>query len=101
MTMGYVPATAVAVAALVSVVPLAELFGEKLALTPDGNPDAEKLTALAKPLLGLTLIASVVFAPGASVTLPADSVKFAPAVMTSDSVVLTVVDPQVPVRVSG
>lgn len=87
----------------VRVVPLAELFGEKLPLAPDGKPDAEKLTALENPLLGLTLIASVVPAPGESVTLldAADSVKFAPAVMTSDSVAVTEVDPQVPVSVSG
>jgi hypothetical protein len=88
-----VPAAAAVVAAIVSVVPLAELVGEKLPLTPDGNPDAEKPTALVKPLLGLTPIASVVLAPGASVMLleAGASVKFAPAVMTSDSVVVTVV----------
>lgn len=85
------------------VVPVAELVGEKLPLAPDGNPDAEKLTALAKPLLGFRLIASVALAPGASVTLPEAgvSVKLAPALMTSDSVVVTLVEPQVPERVSG
>ncbi len=83
--------------------PLAELVGEKLPLAPDGNPDAEKVTALVKPLVGVTLIASVALAPGASVTPldPADSEKFAAALMTSDSDAVTVVEPQVPVRASG
>lgn len=90
-------------AAKLSVVPLVELVGEKLPLVPDGNPEAEKLTALVKPLLGLMLIASVALAPGARLTVlePGVIVKFAPAVMMSDSVLVTVVDPQVPVSVSG
>ncbi len=97
------PAATAEVVAIESVVPLAELVGEKLPLAPDGNPDAEKLTALAKPLVGATLIASVVLAPGASVTVldAGVSVKFAPAVMTSDSGAVTVVEPHVPVSVSG
>ncbi len=89
--------------AIESVVPLAELVGEKLTLAPDGNPDAEKLTAPVKPLLGLTLMASVALAPGARLTLPEAGVrvKLAPEVMTSDNFAVTVVDPQVPVSVSG
>ncbi len=81
----------------------AELAGEKLAVTPLGKFEAAKLTAEAKPFAGFTVITSVLLDPCGTVTLVAagDRLKVAPAVITSGRVVVAVVEPEVPVIVSG
>ncbi len=87
----------------VSVEEEAELAGEKLAVTPVGRFEAAKLTADVKPFAGLTVMTSVLLDPCGTVTLVAagDRLKVAPAVTTSDTVVVAVVEPEVPVIVSG
>jgi len=99
----YVPGFAVDAAVSVNVDDVAELVGEKLAVTPAGKFATEKLTAPLKPFKGLTVITSLPLDPCGTVTLVAagDRLKVAPAEMTSETVVLAVVDPEVPVTVSG
>ncbi len=82
---------------------LAELAGEKVAVTPAGRFEAAKLTAEAKPLAGATLMASVPLDPRFTATLVAalDRLKDAPAVITRDTLVVAVTPPPVPVMVSG
>ncbi len=90
-------------AASVRVDEVAELEGEKLAVKPVGRPEAAKLTAELKPLAGLTVIASVPLDPCGTVRLvdAGARVKVAPAVMTSDTVAVALVEPDVPVIVNG
>ncbi len=90
-------------AASVSVDDEAELAGEKLAVTPVGRFEAAKLTADVKPFAVLRVIVSVPLDPCGTVTLVAagDTLNVAPAVMTKDTVVVAVVEPEVPVIVSG
>lgn len=97
------PGVAVDAAASVRVVELAELEGEKLAVTPFGRFDAAKLTTDVKPFAGLTVTTSVPLDPRGTVRLVAAGArpKVAPAVMTSDTVVVAVVEPEVPVIFSG
>jgi hypothetical protein len=72
-----VPVAAVPLAVRVSV--LVELvgFGEKPAVTPLGNPDAERVTLPLKPFSGITVIVLVVLLPCVTDTLfgEADSEK--------------------------
>ena len=56
-------------AARVSVLVPAVLLGLKDAVTPAGNPDADKFTIPAKPLSGVTVIALVPLLPCVNVTL--------------------------------
>jgi hypothetical protein len=50
-------------AVIVNDVPLADVTGLNAAVAPAGRPDAEKLTWPLKPLLAVTLMASLPFAP--------------------------------------
>ena len=54
-----VPVAAVALAVRVNVLVEAAGFGLKLAVTPAGNPEAEKFTLLLKPLAGAIVIVLV------------------------------------------
>jgi hypothetical protein len=92
----------VAAVVRVKVVPLDEEAGLNAAVTPVGNPEAEKLTELLKPFTPVTPMASLTELPGATLTLPAlgDNVKEAPAVITRFTVVDAVALPDVPVMVS-
>jgi len=64
-----VPVVAVPLAVSVSVLVPVVLVGLKDAVTPAGNPDADKLTLPVKPLVGLTVIVLVPLPPCATVTL--------------------------------
>ncbi len=83
-------------------VPLAEEAGLKAAVTPAGNPEAEKLTAALNPFEPITLMTSLTDLPGVTLILPAlvDNVKEAPVVTTRLTVVDAVVLPDLPVMVS-
>lgn len=67
-------------------------FGLKLALAPDGAPDALRVTLLLKPFCGLTVMVLVPLFPWMTVTLvgDAESVKFGCA--TAFTVRLTVAE---------
>jgi hypothetical protein len=64
-----VPRTAVPLAVRVSVLVAVVLPGLKVAVTPLGRPEAERLTPLLKPFSGLTVIALVPFVPWVTLRL--------------------------------
>src|SRR5581483_7076898 len=72
-----VPVVAVLLAVRVSVLVVVVLAGLNDAVTPLGNPEADRLTLLLKPLTGVTVMVLVPFAPCRIVRLPgeADSEK--------------------------
>jgi hypothetical protein len=74
------PATAVLLADRVNVLVLAAGLGLKVAVTPFGRPDTEKLTLPVKPFSAATVIVLVPLAPCAIVTLAgeAESEKLGP-----------------------
>ena len=92
----------VAAVVRVKVVPLDEEAGLKAALTPVGNPEAEKLTAALNPFEPVTVMASLTDLPAMTLTLPAlgDNVKDGAAVITRFTAVDAVVVPDLPVMVS-
>ena len=51
-----VPVVAVALAVSVRLLVPVVLAGLKLAVTPDGSPEADRLTVPVKPLMGLTVM---------------------------------------------
>jgi hypothetical protein len=57
------PAAALALATKVNVLEVAVLAGPNVAVTPVGNPETAKLTALLNPLVGETATDAVAFAP--------------------------------------
>jgi len=71
-----VPRVAVLLAVRVNVLVPVVLVGLKDAVTPAGNPEAARLTLLANPFVGLTVIVLVPFEPCVTVKLlgEADSV---------------------------
>ncbi len=73
-----VPVAAVLLAVSVSVLVLVVVAGLNDAVTPLGNPEAERLTLPVKPLTGLTVIVLFPLLPWVIVKLDgeADSVKF-------------------------
>ena len=73
------PVTAEALAVNVRTLEVGELAGAKLAVTPDGKPEAEKVTAALNPFCGVTAMVLVPLAPCVIVRLlgAAESVKFA------------------------
>ena len=87
----------------VKVVPLAEEAGLNAAVTPAGNPEAEKLTGSLNPFEPMTLMASLTALPAVTLTLLllGDNVKLAPGVITSFTTVVAVVLPDLPVIVRG
>ncbi len=102
--------TTVPVAAVLPAVRLSELVvavvaGLKVAVTPDGKPDADKLTLPVNPFCGVTvMVLGLPVAPCMSVKLAGDapSVKFgdAAAVTVSEIVVVWVSAPEMPVTVT-
>ncbi len=100
---GYVPATALAEAARLKVVPVAELAGAKLAVTPAGIPEALKVAVPVNPPTDVIVSASVPDCPGARESLLAAALKVNAA--CGATLRLTVVDavalPDVPVMFSG
>ena len=68
-----VPVAAVPLAVSVNVLVLAVLFGLKDAVTPFGNPEADKLTLPLKPYCGVTVMALVPAAPCMIVRLLGDA----------------------------
>lgn len=63
VTVALFTVVAVLVAVSVSVLEVVAGFGLKDAVTPLGRPDADKVTLLAKPFCGVTLIVLVPLAP--------------------------------------
>jgi hypothetical protein len=100
-----VAAAALLAAVNVTVVPLDELAGAKLAVTPAGSPLALKFTVPLNPLDGVTLITDVTEPPAVTLAAAgaAPKVKFAaaPAVTVRLIVAVRVRPPPVPVTVSG
>jgi hypothetical protein len=98
------PVVAVLLAVSVNVLVLVVLVGLKLAVTPLGRPEAERLTEPLKPLTGVTVMVLVPLAPRLMVTLAgeAESEKFgtATAFTVRLMVVLRVKAPEVPVMVT-
>jgi hypothetical protein len=68
-----VPAVAVLPAVSVSVLVVVAGFALNDAVTPLGNPDADKLTPAAKPFWGVTVILLVPFVPCVMVKLLGDA----------------------------
>ena len=66
------PVVAVLLAVRVSVLVDVVLAGLKLAVTPAGSPEAERLTLPLKPLLGVTVIVLPPLPPCVMVTLAGD-----------------------------
>jgi hypothetical protein len=99
-----VPVVAVLLAVNVKVLLPVVLAGLKLAVTPEGRPEADRLTLLLKPFTGLTVIVLVPLPPCVTETLvgDAESVKFgvAAAFTVRLIVVVWVKLPDVPVTVT-
>ena len=97
-----VPVVAVPLAVNVSVLVPVVLAGLKVAVTPAGNPDAERLTLPVKPLVGFTVIVLVPLLPCVTVKLDgaADSVKFGAGFTVRVTVVVWLKVPDVPVIVT-
>lgn len=68
-----VPVAAVPLAVSVNVLVLAVLFGLKDAITPFGNPEADKVTFPLKPFCGVTVMVLVPAAPCEIVRLLGDA----------------------------
>jgi hypothetical protein len=87
----FAPVVAVLLAVKVTVLPVVELAGLKLAVTPVGRPDAEKLTLPLKPFVGETVIELEPLLPCATVRLlgEADSEKSAVPVEPPASAVIS------------
>ena len=97
-----VPMLAAPLAVRVSVLVLVVLVGLKDAVTPLGKPDADKLTLPLKPFCGVTVIMLVPLAAWKTLTLlgDADSVKVPTLFTVSETVVVLVKRPAVPVMVN-
>ena len=97
-----VPVVAVVLAVNVRLLVPVVLAGLKVAVTPAGNPDADKLTLPLKPLLGLTVMVLLAVLPCVTETLAGDaeSVKFGAAFTVSVTVVVWLRLPEVPVIVT-
>jgi hypothetical protein len=95
-----VPVVAVPLAVRVSVLEAVAGFGLNDAVTPLGRPDADKLTLLAKPFCGVTVIVLVPLAPCVMLLGDAESVKVPETVTTRVIVAVLVRLPEVPVIVT-
>lgn len=95
-------AAALLAAAKVTVLRLAVLAGEKLAVTPAGRPDAASATVPLKPLRALTAIVLAPLVPGFRLTLPgvADRLKLGGGLTVSTSEPWPVRLPEVPVMIT-
>jgi hypothetical protein len=99
-----IPVVAVLLAVSVNVLVLAVLVGLNDAVTPEGRPDAERLTFPLNPFCGVTVIVLVPVAPCTTVRVlgDADSAKFGfgAGFTVRESVVVLVKLPDVPVTVT-
>jgi len=68
-----VPVVAVLLAVRVSVLVLVVLLGLNEAVTPEGNPEADKVTLLLKPFTGFTVMVLVPMEPCVTVRLFGDA----------------------------
>jgi len=86
----------------VNVLAEVEEFGLRVAVTPVGRLDAEKLTVPVKPRIGLTVIVDVPVLPRATLRLLGDAerLKFGPRFTVRAIVVVCVRPPDVPVIVT-
>jgi hypothetical protein len=81
-------------------IPFADGLGEKVAVTPLGSPDATRFTFPVNPHCGTTEMLAVAESPGFKLTVLADGKRVKPDILTSRvRVVVTVWEPDVPVRV--
>jgi hypothetical protein len=96
------PGTALPDAENVTVLLLAVLVGEKVAVTPVGRPEAVSATVPPKPLRSVMAMVLAPLVPGFRLTLAgvADSVKLSGAPMVSAIVALLLKLPDVPVMVT-
>ncbi len=67
------PVVAVLLAVSVSVLVLVVLAGLKLAVTPAGKPEADRLTLPVNPLVGVTVMVLVPLPPCVTVTLAGEA----------------------------
>jgi hypothetical protein len=97
-----VPGVAELLTVNVSVLAEVEAFGLKVAVTPAGRLEAEKLTLPVKPRIGLTVIVDVPVLPRATLRLLGDAerLKFGPGFTVRAIVVVCVRPPDVPVIVT-
>jgi hypothetical protein len=97
-----VPVVAVALAVNVKLLVPVVLAGLKLAVTPAGRPEADKLTLPLNPLVGLTVMVLLALLPCVTETLAGDaeSVKFGAAFTVRVTVVVWLKLPEVPVIVT-
>jgi len=97
-----VPAAAEALAVRVNVLVELAGFGLKLAVTPLGRPEAEKVTEPLKPFAGARVIVLLPLVPCARLKVPgeAEMVKLGDAVTVKLIVVVWVMLPDVPVIVT-
>jgi hypothetical protein len=98
----FVPVVAELLAVRVKTLVVVALVGLKDAVTPLGRPEATKLTLLAKPFVGVTVIVLVPLLPWTTLKAlgAADSVKFGGAVTVRAIVVVCVKLPDLPVMVT-
>jgi hypothetical protein len=97
-----VPVVAVPLAIRVRVLEAVAGFGLNEAVTPLGRPDADKVTPLAKPFCGVTVMVLVPPVPCETLKLLGDAerVNFGPAFTFTETAVLLVKPPTVPVAVT-
>jgi hypothetical protein len=97
-----VPVVAVLLAVRVSVLVVVVLVGLNDAVTPLGNPEADRLTLLVNPFCFVTVIVLVPFAPSRTVRLPGDAerVKLGEALTVRLTVVVCEIAPDTPVIVT-
>jgi hypothetical protein len=97
-----VPVVAVLPAVSVNVLEVVAGLGLKMAVTPLGRPDADKVTPPLKPFWGVTVIVLVRLVPWVMLRLAGDAarVKFGAAVTVSAIVVVLVKLPELPEMVT-
>ena len=102
----FVPAAAAVLAVKVNVPPAAELVGLNAAVTPLGEPEADRLTLPVKPFSVLTVIWLVLLPPGVTARVADEAerlksgVALVPAVTLRLSVTVRVRPPPVPTMVT-
>jgi hypothetical protein len=103
MVIGYAPATVDAATANVTTLEVVEEVGLNVAVTPVGMPEAAKVTLPANGLTSVTVMVSVPLAPGATDRVAAEglSVKLPLLVTVSETEVVALSVPEVPVMVIG
>lgn len=99
-----VPVAAVALAVRVRVLEEVAGFGLKAAVTPEGRPDADRVTFPLKPLIGVTVIVLVPLFPCTTfneVGLEAKEKLLAAGVTATLSVIVWVNVPEVPITLTS